>query len=94
MRLAPVEMVGLLSSVLPLSFPHLLAQLVHAVGAGRVDQRQEVLVPQLGVEGLARGIRCVALPELVQVIGRDDVKGQTQEGLHEAVFHSMAVVHP
>ena len=42
-----LQQLSLLPLVLPLPLPHLLAELVHAVERGVVDQGQEVPVPQL-----------------------------------------------
>lgn len=101
--------VRFLLPVLPLALPHLLAELIHAVQGRVVDQRQEVPVPQPlhwtllgrrgallngGGDGAAAGRLVAAVQQVVQALRVDDLQGDLEQGLDEAVLHRLAQVDP
>lgn len=87
-----MQQIGFLPTLFPFSFPNLLAELVNAVWARRVDEGQEVTVPHLAV-GRVVAVGCVSVQEVIQVFVVNDVECEAEEGLDEAVFNSMAVIH-
>lgn len=87
-----MHQISFLPALFPFSLPNLLAELVDAVRARRVDEGEEVAVPHLAVARIA-AVRRVAVQEIVQVFRGNDVEGEAEEGLDEAVLDSVAVIH-
>ncbi len=87
-----MQQIGFLPTLFPLSFPNLLAELVDAVRARRVDEGQKVAVPHFAV-GRVIAVGRVSVQEVIQVFGGNDVEREAEEGLDEAVFDSVAVIH-
>ena len=95
--------VRFLPPLLALPLPHLLAELVHAVQVGVVDEGHEVPVPHL-LAGRVAGrsvprpgavARLLALvQQVLQMVGVDDLQRDLEQRLDEAVLHRVAVVDP
>lgn len=90
--LAGMQQIGFLPALFPFSLPNLFAELIDAVWAWRVYEGQEVAVPHLAV-GRIVAVGRVSVQEIVQVFWGNDVEGEAEEGLDEAVLHSVAVIH-
>lgn len=90
-RLAGVQKIGFLPTLFPFSLPNLLAELVDAVRAGGVDEREEVTIPHLAVGGIVAVWR-VSVQQVIEVVGGNYVEGEAEEGLDEAVLDGVAVI--
>lgn len=92
---------GPLAPLFAVPFPHLLTKLIHGVEVGVVDELHEVPVPDLLAWGHAvrsfldlGGISLLLfMKQLFKVLRVDDLQGHLEEGLHEAVLHSVAEVN-